>query len=83
MSSYRSLQLLVNTGIKHAEKEYDGLFGAGTLNDFLNISPADVNNSTEERGNEYVEKILFCACLTDYCENIFNFALYLAEEKEV
>jgi len=25
-------------------------------NDFLNISPVDVNNGIEERGNEYVEK---------------------------
>jgi hypothetical protein len=49
MASLRSLQVLVNTGIKHAEKEYDGLFGAGMPNDFLNISPADVNNGIELR----------------------------------
>jgi hypothetical protein len=57
MASFRSLKVPVNTGIKHAEKEYDGSFGAGTPNDFLYISPADVNNG--------------------------NFALNLAEEKEV
>ena len=56
MASFRSLQVLVNTGIKHAEKEYDGLFGAGMPNDLLNISPAGVNNGIEERGNECVEK---------------------------
>jgi hypothetical protein len=49
MASFRSLQVLVNTGIKQAEKEYDGLIGAGMPNDFLNISPADVNNGIELR----------------------------------
>jgi hypothetical protein len=52
MASLRSLQVLANTGIKHAEKEYDGLYGAGMPNDFLNMSPPVVDNGIEERGNE-------------------------------
>jgi hypothetical protein len=38
------------------KKEYNGLFCAGMPNDFFNISPADVNNGLEERGNEVRRK---------------------------
>ena len=30
-----------------------------------------------------LKKVLFSMCLADCCEHIFNFALNLAEEKEV